>query len=89
MKQLVFSKNFQKKLQIIKLHDAKLFKKIQKQLELFIQNPRHHSLRIHKLEGKLKNTWSLSISMGLRLLYIEDSEYYFFDIGTHDQIYRK
>lgn len=89
MKSIVFSKAFQKKLANIKARDPKLLLKIQKQLDVFIHNPRHHSLRIHKLEGKLKDTWSLSISMGVRVLYVEDSEYYFFDIGTHDQIYRK
>ncbi len=89
MKEITFSESFRKKLQIIKRKNPILLKKIKKQLQQFSKNPKHPSLRIHKLEGKLKNTWSLSVDMNVRILFIEDIEYYFFDIGTHNQIYRK
>ena len=89
MKKITFSLNFQKKLRVIKRKNPNLLQKIKKQLQLFKENPKHPSLRIHKLEGKLKNTWSLSVGMSVRILFIEDAQYYFFDIGTHSQVYKK
>ena len=89
MKKVAFSPSFQKQLIQLRQKDKKLFVKIKKQFEIFKLNPRHPSLRLHKLKGDLKNTWSLSITMDFRLLFIEDSEFYFFDMGTHDQVYKR
>lgn len=88
MKTIKFSSNFQKKLLSLYKRDKQLTEKIRKQLKLFQDNPKHPSLRLHKLKGNLQNTWSLSVTMSFRLLFIEDTEYYFFDIGEHDEIYR-
>lgn len=79
-----------KKLQVLRSKDKKLFKKVQKQLKLFKQNPRHKSLRRHKITREIKSVWSISIDKSYRMLYREDeSEYYFFAVGTHDEVYRK
>ncbi len=88
MKKTVFSPTFQKKLKAISQKDQQLTRKIQKQLRLFQRDPRHPSLRLHKLQGELKDVWSVSVTMSFRLLYTEDAEYYFFDMGEHDEIYR-
>lgn len=88
MKRLTFSPTFQKKLKLIHRKDKILIEKIRKQLLLFQENPKHPSLRIHKLKGDLQNTWSLSVTISFRLLYIEATDYYFFDMGEHDDIYR-
>lgn len=78
---------------ILKLNkkDKRLVIKIRKQIELFELNPRHPSLRIHKLTGNLSNMWSISINRDVRMVYIilEENIAYFVDIGTHDQVYRK
>ncbi|QQG44125.1 MAG: type II toxin-antitoxin system mRNA interferase toxin, RelE/StbE family [Candidatus Roizmanbacteria bacterium] len=78
-------------LKIQKKKNAKLFKRIEKQLSLFKTNPKHQSLRVHKLTGKIKNMWSISIIKDIRMVYIllENDCPYFVDIGTHDQVYRK
>lgn len=89
MKKVIFSPTFQKQLAQIQQKDKKLFGKIKKQFTIFKSNPRHPSLRLHKLKGALKNTWSLSITMDFRLIFIEDNEFYFFDMGTHDQVYKR
>jgi addiction module RelE/StbE family toxin len=89
MKKVIFSPTFQKKLSQLKKKDARLLLKIKKQLLLFETNPRHPSLRLHKLSGELKDVWSLSITMNFRLLFVDDGEYYFFEIGTHEQVYGK
>ncbi len=80
----------QKEIKEISKKNPKLLQKIQKQLGLFAINPKHRSLRVHKLSGELDNIWSISITMDIRLVYIQDrDEAYFFDIGTHDEVYRK
>ncbi len=73
-----------------KKKDVKLFKKIYKQLSIFKENPRHPSLRTHKLEGKLLNSWSISVERNIRMLYrIAGNKAVFYKIGTHDEVYRK
>jgi len=78
---------------ITKIHkkDRKLADKIQNQIFLFESNPKHPSLRLHKLSGSLDNMWSLSITRPIRMLYriINQNTAYFVDIGTHDEVYRK
>ncbi len=77
------------KLQLIKRKDPRLAKQIQKQLKLFKENPKLKSLRVHKLSRKLKDTWSISITKSIRMVYkIEGEEAYFFDLGTHDEVYK-
>lgn len=89
MKKITFSPTFRKQLKQLQKKDKKLFEKIKKQFSLFKLNSRHPSLRIHKLKGELKDVWSLSVTMDFRLLFVEDTVYYFFDLGTHDQVYKK
>ena len=89
MKDIEFSSGLLKKLQAVGRKDKLLFVKIQKQLRLFQTDSRHNSLRLHKLKGDLKNAWSISIDRNHRLLYTEDEQsVYFFEMGTHDQIYK-
>jgi len=77
-------------LEKIKKGNLKLFKKIQKQLILFKQNPYHPSLKTHKLKGKLSEYRSIYIERNLRMLYyIKVNEAVFFDMGTHDEVYDK
>jgi addiction module RelE/StbE family toxin len=79
-----------KELRQIKRKNKPLALKIEKQLILFQENHLHRSLRVHKLIGKFDNIWSVSIDRKYRMLYfLEDNEAYFFDFGTHDQVYRR
>lgn len=84
-----FSANIIRKLKEIKKKDKALLRKIQKQLELFKDNPVHPSLRLHKLSGSMKQMWSISINRNVRMVYLllTENEVYFIDIGTHDEIY--
>ena len=73
----------------IKKRDKKLYVKIEKQLFLFKQNNKHPSLRLHKLTGDQTGIWSMSIDKNMRMLFIViDDEAHFFDLGTHDEVYR-
>ena len=85
---LQFSPTFEKKLKTINHKDKKLSIKIHKQLKVFQINPHHPSLRLYKLKGDLKNVWSISVTIGFRLLFVEDNEHYFFDMGEHSEIYK-
>ncbi len=90
-----FSPDVASELKKLKQKDTKLISRIEKQLALFTENPKHPSLRIHKLTGKIENRWSISINKSLRMVYvvIEGKEYgeptaYFVAMGTHDQAYK-
>jgi len=80
-----------KELNRIKQKDKKLSDRIAKQLALFAANPKHPSLRLHRITGSTENLWSISITMSIRMLYalIEEDIAYFFDIGKHEDVYRK
>lgn len=88
MKIIKFSADVYKKLQIIRTKNPKLYKKIQKQIKLFKENPKLKSLRLHKITREVKNTWSISIDKSFRMLYTEGDFLYFFEMGTHDEVYR-
>lgn len=81
----------QKEILLIHKKDKRLALRIEKQLLLFSQNPKHASLRTHKLSGNLDNMWSISITMSIRMVYLlkEKDLALFVKIGTHGQVYSK
>ena len=90
MKVIKFSPDLYKKLTKLRTKDNTLFQQVYKKLKIFEQNPLHPSFRLHKVTREIENVWSISINMSIRMLYIESEEdYYFFEIGTHDEVYRK
>ena len=90
MKSIQFSPDIKRRLKETQIRDIKLYKRIEKQLDLFLKNPRLKSLRIHKVSLEVKNSWSISITKSFRMIYTEtETEYYFYKIGTHDEVYRK
>lgn len=79
-----------KKLRRLERKNKKLALRIERQLALFSQNPKHPSLRLHKLTGELQDLWSISITKSVRMVYLQkQNEAYFTDIGTHDEVYKK
>lgn len=91
--EISFSPKCLKQLQKVKKNDLQLFTKIQKKLVLFEQKPDHPSLRLHKLSGGQKESWSVSIDMSYRLLYYYKQDkkltkIVFFSFGVHDQVYK-
>ncbi len=86
MYKLGFSRKFDKELRKLVRGDVKLKSKIKKQLELLINNPKHGSLRIHKLSGD--ENYSLSVTMSLRIIFkIKGKLILSSRIGSHDQVY--
>jgi len=82
------SPNLKTKLKKLKKYQPKIFKNTKKQLFLFYENPKHPSLRTHKLSGKLEQLWSISVGQNIRLTYeVINGKAIFFNIGTHDEVY--
>ena len=86
-----FSRLVQEEIIKIRQKDKKLATRIEKQILLFEENPKHPSLRTHKLSGKHREMWSISITVNIRMAYIllDKDHALFVKIGTHDQVYRK
>ena len=86
-----FSPSVQKELEKIQQKDKKLADRIEKQIALFEENPKHPSLRTHKLSGRVDNVWSISITTSIRMVYIllDQNNVIFVKIGTHDEVYEK
>lgn len=86
-----FSPLVQREVSLIRKRDKKLIARIKKQIQIFEQNPKHPSLRLHKLTGGLNNTWSISINRSVRMVYriLDKDTAYFVDVGTHDEVYGK
>lgn len=62
----------------------------QKTLELLEVNPRHPSLRLHGLQGRLSGLSSVSINMSYRIvleIIIRENDIILVDVGSHDQVY--
>ncbi|PMP92819.1 MAG: plasmid stabilization protein [Hydrogenobaculum sp.] len=67
-----------------------LIKQYEKTLDLLKENPYHPSLRLHKLEGKHQDFYSVSINLEYRIIVSFDSENKVIipiTIGKHDDVY--
>ena len=68
--------------------NPRLQPKIKKQLKILLDNPRHPSLNLHKLEGRLHTNWSIRIQKDIRLTFTYVKEgILLLNIGSHDQVY--
>ena len=80
---------FKKLKKFIKKHPDVLGRYI-KTIELLEYDPYNPSLRLHKLQGKLRIYHGISINMKYRVVIdfiIQNNEIIPIDIGTHDEIY--
>lgn len=71
-------------------HEVKVKVKMVKAVEFFTENVLHPSVRLHKLSGKLKGLWSISIDRKHRILVrpMKGNTYLFISVGNHS-IYEK
>lgn len=74
---------------------SKLPKTIQEKffnvIELFIENRKHPSLHIEKLEPKILNKWSMRVDRNYRIIFEfgNNDTVLLIDIGRHEKIYKK
>lgn len=66
-----------------------LIKQYQKTLELLELNPYHPSLRLHSLQGQLKDLPSISINLQYRIVLELNArkKIVLVDVGAHDELY--
>jgi len=86
---IYFSKEFIKNYRKITKKNISLREKVKMNLRVFRENPRHPSLRLHRLKGKMVDDWSISIQSDLRIVftYISDG-ILLVDIGNHKEVYK-
>ncbi|WP_041963014.1 type II toxin-antitoxin system RelE/ParE family toxin [Sulfurospirillum cavolei] len=80
---------FKKSLKFFKKH-PEMLSKYEKTLILLSANPHHPSLRLHKLQGNLKEFYSVSLDLKYRIILdfiIVDEVIILLDIGSHDEVY--
>ena len=59
-------------------------KRADKQLALLLENPRHPSLRFHKMHG-WGDMWEISVTMSYRIIFrIKEDVYVLEQVGKHD-----
>jgi addiction module RelE/StbE family toxin len=67
-----------------------LQKKVDKTIQIFIQNPHARELYNHGLVGSLIGKRSISVTGDVRIIFAVEGNYItvlFLDVGTHAQLY--
>jgi len=93
--QLVFTETYLKREKEFLEKHRDLISTYKKVLRLLELNPEHPSLRLHKLKGKFKDTYSVSVTMQYRIILnriilkfaLVGKEIILIDIGRHDDVY--
>lgn len=90
MAKIIYTESYTRRAKkFIKKHPD-LLPQYEKTLKLLEINPNHPSLRLHKLQGKLSELYSISINISYRIsidFLIENDEIIPVDIGSHDELY--
>jgi len=90
MYKIILTDSYRKKaIKFLKKHKD-LKEKYIKTLIILQNDPYHPSLRLHKLQGKQREYFSISINMSYRVVIdfvIENEEIIPIDIGSHDEVY--
>ncbi|MBI5101833.1 MAG: type II toxin-antitoxin system mRNA interferase toxin, RelE/StbE family [Nitrospirae bacterium] len=87
---LVFTDSYLRRESAFIRHHPDLINRYKKVLRLLELDPLHPSLRLHKLKGKFRDKYSVSITMSYRLVIafvITETEIILIEIGHHDEVY--
>ena len=90
MYKLIETAGYIKKLKKFLKKHPNIFSKYKKTIFLLENNPQHPSLRLHKLQGELKEFYSVSLDLEYRIIIdfiIIDEQIFLVNIGTHDEVY--
>ena len=88
--QLIFTEQYAKRAARFLKHHPDLETQYLKTLQLLELNPKHPSLRLHSLRGKLQALHSVSINLSYRItleLLIQDEQIIPVNVGNHDSVY--
>jgi addiction module RelE/StbE family toxin len=87
---ILITDSYLKKLKKFLKKHPDILERYSKTMQILEVNPYHPSLRIHKLQGNLKEYSSISINLQYRVVIdfiIQDDEIIPIDIGTHEEVY--
>lgn len=91
MAEILYTRSYEKRAaKFIKKH-PELVSQYCKVLKILEVNPFHPSLRLHRLEGRLHDLYSVSINMTYRITLeymIIDDKIVPVNVGKHDEVYR-
>jgi mRNA-degrading endonuclease YafQ of YafQ-DinJ toxin-antitoxin module len=88
--EIIFTESYNKKAKKFIQKHPELESQYVKTLKLLELNPFHPSLRLHKLTGKFKEIYSISINLLYRItleFLIKNNQIIPIDIGSHDEVY--
>ena len=87
MVEVIYSPNFLRRLKKIKKKDNRLFEEVVEKVELFTQQDKHKSLKVHKLHGRMRGWHSFSVNYKIRVVFKyskNKSEANLLDVDSHD-----
>jgi len=87
---IIFTESYIKRATKFAKKHPEIIKQYKKTLQLLKINPMHPSLRLHKLEGRLSQYYSISINMSYRItidFIIKENEIILLNVGKHDEVY--
>jgi mRNA-degrading endonuclease YafQ of YafQ-DinJ toxin-antitoxin module len=88
--EIIFTESYTRRAaKFLKKH-PELRNQYRKTLELLELNPKHPSLRLHKLRGSLSDLHSVSINISYRItleFLVDDNRILPVDIGRHEDVY--
>jgi mRNA-degrading endonuclease YafQ of YafQ-DinJ toxin-antitoxin module len=87
---LVYSRVFEKEYRKLTKKNPSLGDKIKRKVEFFVNNPRHGSLRVHKVYSpKVGEVFSFAVNGDLRILFgwLSEDKIMFYRIGSHKEVY--
>ncbi|MDA8273379.1 MAG: plasmid stabilization protein [Deltaproteobacteria bacterium] len=90
MFKLIFTESYSKKEKAFLSRRAELTEKYKNILKLLELNPGHTSLKLHKLQGKFKNKYAVSLTYSYRIILsftVVKDEILLIDIGSHGEVY--
>ncbi|WP_457607751.1 type II toxin-antitoxin system RelE/ParE family toxin [Nitratifractor sp.] len=87
---IVITESYAKRLRKFLKKHPQMLDRYAKAMTLLEIDPYHPSLRLHKLQGRLKEYYSVSINMEYRIVIdfvIVEKRIIPLDIGSHDDVY--
>jgi len=87
---IIFTESYIRRVKKFIAQHPDIFSQYEKTLKLLELNPFHPSLRLHKLKGKLKELYSVSINISYRIyidFIIDEDKIILIDIGKHEDVY--
>ena len=87
---LIYTDSYLKKAGRFARKHPDLLAQYEKALRVLEMNPHHPSLRLHQLQGRLKNLHSVSINISYRItleFYFSGKEIILVNVGHHNEVY--